>query len=183
MTQLAALDDLKAWLSIDATNTASDQVLSRLLAAASAFVESWTDRTFTQQPYTETYDGNGKSELSLRQFPVASVASVLIDDRYIPAYGAGVPSGWFTDRDTVCLRGYSFARGKANVQIAYVAGFYVIPDDIQQGVIELAAYRWRERTRIGMSSVTAEGQTTAFQTRDMPTSVATLLAQYKRVYP
>ena len=43
--------------------------------------------------------------------------------------------------------------------------------------------RWKERERIGHSSINMAGQQTNFIVRDMPPSVATILAQWNKVTP
>jgi hypothetical protein len=140
-------------------------------------------RSFERQSYTEIRDGNGQRRLSPLQAPVQSVQGVTIDGTAIPAVTTANTSGFFLANRTVFLQGYSFTRGVANVVLTYTAGWLVAPDDVQQAVIELAAMRYRERDRIGMSSVHAANETTSFSLRDMPAQVATLLAQYKRVVP
>lgn len=179
--QLAALEDLKSWLGYDPDDTADDQSLLRLLAAASGSVEAYCERSFSLATYNELLDGNGQTEINLQNWPISNVLSLQIDDRFIPAFGAGVPRGWTAKDWKVSLVGYRFARGERNVAISYNAGYFTIPDVLQQAVIEIAAYRWRGRNRIGLASQTVDGQTTAFSQRDIPATVRTDLDKFARV--
>lgn len=178
--QLAALEDLKSWLGYDPTDATDDQPLTRLLAAASGSAEAYCQRSFSQASYSELLDGNGQNEINLANWPICSVQSLQIDGRFIPAFGPGVPNGWTAKDWKVSLVGYRFSRGEKNVAITYTAGYYVIPDVLQQAVIELAAYRWRNRNRIGLSSQAVDGQTTSFSQRDIPAPVRTDLDQFSR---
>jgi hypothetical protein len=179
---LATLSDLEAWLELPSGN-ADEALLTRLLGAASDFVETWCSRRFAVAAYTDVRDGSGQARMTMSCRPVVSVAALAIDGAAIPAAGSITGSGWFLNGDTVQLFGYVFNRGQANVMISYSAGFATIPAAVAQAVIELAAMRYRERSRTGMASVAAAGETTSFVIRDMPPAVATLLGQYRMVVP
>ena len=62
-------------------------------------------------------------------------------------------------------------------------GFRKFAADATVKAIELICARYRERDRIGMSSVHAAGETTSYSLKDMPPQVAALLSQYRRVVP
>jgi hypothetical protein len=179
---LVALADVEAWLGL-ASGNSDEALLTRLIAGASAFVETWCSRTFALTSYTETRDGNGQTRMSPQNWPISTVASVTIDTTVVPARTVPGGSGFFLNGKSIQLVGYCFNRGQANVTLVYSAGFATIPADIQQGVIELVAMRYKERDRIGLSSVSAAGETTSYITKDMPNSVATLLGQWRQVVP
>ena len=179
---LASVADLEAWLKLSAGNT-DEALLTRLLTAESTFIETWCSRIFSPTDYVETRDGNGQSRMSPQCWPMLSIASVVVDGTAIPAAVGATGSGYFIVGKSIQLRGYSFTRGAGNVVLSYNAGFATIPADVQQAAIELAAMRYRERDRVGMSSISGAGETTSFITRDMPASVLTLLGQYKQVVP
>lgn len=181
MVALAALADVEAWLSLPAGN-ADEALLTRLLSAASDFAETYCNRQFSVTDYVEVRDGNGQARLSPFQYPITAIAGVTICDQAIPAL-SGTGGGYFLAGRSIVLRGYVFDRGTANVVLNYSAGFDVIPDAVQQAVIELVAMRYRERDRIGLSSQHAAGETTSYSLKDMPASAATLLAQYRAVAP
>ncbi len=179
---LADLSDLEAWLGLSSGNT-DEALLTRLLGAASDFVETWCSRTFAVTAYTDIRDGTGLGRMTMINRPVVAVTALAIDGSAIPAAGTINGSGWFLNKDSVQLFGYAFNRGQANVAISYTAGFATIPPAVAQATIELAAMRYQERGRIGLSSVAAAGETTSYVIKDMPPSVATLLNQYRQVVP
>lgn len=178
---LVALSEVEAWLQLSSGNS-DEALLTRLINAASAFVETWCSRTFTATAYVEPRNGNGQTRVTPNSGPLIAVSSVLIDGTSIPATSVGATTnGFFVVGKSIYLRGYAFNRGEMNVVLSYTAGFATIPADVQQAVIELVAMRYRERDRIGMSSVNAGGETTSYVIKDMPPSVATLLTQYRVV--
>lgn len=185
-TLLCSLDDLKTWLGV--TGTGQDGMLTRLITAASAFIESWLSRTVAVTDYTETRDGNNTMRLMLRHYPVAAITSVSIDGVAIGAAGSAIENGYVFDDKQVLLRGYRFTHGYQNVTIVYSAGLSSnapndVPGDLQQACIELAALKYRRRMNEGNSSKSIQGETVAFVTADMPKPVATLLSQYRNVVP
>jgi hypothetical protein len=181
--QLTSLDDVNAWLGLDAGHQ-DEQLLLRLITSASGFVENYTNRCFSLETYTEQRDGNGKMRITPLNWPVRSIASVLIGSQVIPqAVSSLQGNGWYQVRNVIHLRGYVFERGDANISLSYTAGWLTPPDDIAQAVIELVSLRYKEKGHIGLNSVSAAGETTSYSTRDMPADVATLLNQYRRVVP
>ena len=180
---LTTLDNVKAYLSPPLTATTDDALLTRLVTAASAFIQAWLGRTIAQNSYTETRNGVGGTRLFLRNRPVISVASVTVDGVAIaPSSGVG-QAGYLFDDSSVYLTGYAFSRGQQNVTVAYTAGYAVTPPEIEQACIALIALRYKERDRIGQVSKNLAGEVVSFAQKDMPADVQTLLDQYRSVVP
>ena len=178
---LTTLADLKSWLTI--TSTTDDAMLARLITAASKYIQSWLNRTIASATYNETRDGNGGTRLFLGNYPVTAVASLSIDGITIPASpGPGQP-GYVFNQYAISVRGYTFTDDYNNVVISYTAGFASVPQELAQACIDLIALRYRERDRIGLVSKGLAGETTTFSIKDMPSSVMTILNNYKRVVP
>jgi len=186
LPDLTTLDNVKGWLGLtDPSQTTDDALLARLITAASGFVRTWCSRDLSSQSYDEFRDGTGGRIMPLANTPITAVASVSIDGNSIPAGGIGLTGFRFTPTMLI-LDGYRFCRGLANVEINYTAGFASGAPELQtieQAAIELIALRYKERDRIGLSSETLQGQVTAFQVKDVPPSVATILNQFKKVVP
>lgn len=178
---LTTLTNVKNWLGLP--NDDSDVVLTRLIAAASVFIESWCGRSFAVQDYTEQRSGTGNDMLMFGAWPVIAVVSVAIDGRSIPATADFHSPGYRFDDKAVVLQGYQFTRGRRNVTLAYTAGYTVIPADIEQACIDLVALRFRERDRIGHQSKSLAGETVTFFIGELSPSARAALAQYKKVVP
>lgn len=181
---LTTLDNVKAWLSIPATQTADDVLLARLITAASGYIGTWLGRTLGIASYTEIRDGTGGQRLGFRHTPAQAVQSVIVDGMAIsPSAGAPQPGYLFDDR-VMTLIGHRFTRGESNVVLAYTAGFTATPAELEQACIELVGLRYRERDHIGQSSKGLGGETVSFSEKDMSDDIKTILTAYRRViYP
>src|SRR5579862_5561534 len=150
---LCALADVKTWLQTGQTafpNT-DDALLTRLITAASQFIQSWLNRQIAPGDWQEVRDGSGGQRLAFANFPVTAVLSVSIDGLEItPApEDGGYGAGYVFSPTELALRGYLFTRRAQNVIVTYTAGYPSVPPDIAQACIELVCQRYRERTRIG----------------------------------
>jgi hypothetical protein len=179
---LTTLQTVKEWLGLDPSNTSDDDLLSRLITAASGFMTRYCNRPFVSQACTEARDGTGSARMLFANYPVSAVASVTVNGQSIPP-GSSVAAGFYFTDTVLVLNGYRFRRGYANVQVSYTAGFDPIPDEIEQACIELITFRYREKDRTGKASEGMAQQTTAFVIKDVPPAVKTMLDNLCRVIP
>jgi hypothetical protein len=179
---LTTLANVKSWLSPPLTTTSDDALLTRLVTAASQFIQTWLNRQIASASYAETRDGNGGRMLVFANAPVTAVASLTIDGIAVGAAPNPFAPGYVFSTSTLYLQGFRFIRGFQNIVLSYTAGFAATPPEIEQACIELVALRYRERDRIGQVSKTLAGEVVAFTQKDMPADVATILAQYQRSF-
>jgi len=181
MPEFATVDEVKYYLG---TSTDADDILiSSLVSSESAFIESWSNRTFDVTPQMDIFNGGGGLEHTFKYYPVVSVASLSIDGRSIPEAATINDSGYMLYDDRLILFGYNFGWGKRSCIVQYSAGYSVIPSEIKQACIEMVAIRYKERDRIGLNSKSMAGETTAYNVKDMPDHVKSILKQYRRVVP
>jgi hypothetical protein len=188
---LTTLVDVKAWLKTgqNAFPPTDDALLTRLLTAASQYIQTWLGRPLAQADYIETRDGTGGRRLQFGVIPVSAVLSLTIDGYPIPpapppSPGNGFTAGYLFSPTELVLRGYYFTQRAQNVQVSYTAGLASIPPDLAQACIELVALRYRERTRIGeVSKSFAGAETVSYSQQDMSAPIATLLERYRLVAP
>ena len=188
---LTTLADVKAWLQTGQTAfpPTDDALLTRLITAASQYIQTWLNRQIVQSDYIEVRDGTGGQRLQFGCFPVSAVQSVTIDGITIPPAqpsgpNTGLTAGYVFSPTQLAVRGYSFTRGAQNVVIIYTAGYPVVPPEIGQACIELVTLRYRERTRIGeVSKSVGGGETVTYAQKDMSSPIMTLLQQYRLVAP
>ena len=183
---LTTLADVKGWLQTGqaAFPATDDALLTRLIAAASQYIQTWLGRQIASADYLEIRDGTGGHRLQLACFPVTAVLSLTIDDRAVPAAASIDAAGYRFSSTQASVRGYRFNRGAQNVVIAYTAGYSTTPPEVAQACIELVALRYRERTRIGDISRSLGGaETVAYAQKDMSDAIKTLLQQYRLVAP
>lgn len=165
-----------------------DALLTRLITAASAFIESWLSRTIAVTAYTQTFNGNGGNVLFFPHRPVTAITSVQVNTTTIALASDAVSAGYAFDDTSLYLRGYTFDRGLQNVAVSYSAGLSSnaptdVPSDLQQACIELVALKYRRLENEGVASKAMAGETTTYVVSDMPKPVQTLLMQYRNVVP
>ena len=182
---LTTLDNVKAWLALPSAPGDSDDLLSRLITAASSFVVAYLGRDLVPTDYSEIYDGTGTGWLMLRQAPITAVQSVSFHGRSLatPADPVSGTSGFFFDGRRLSLIGETFPF-REPVVVAYTAGFATLPPVIEQATIELVGEAFKRRDRIGQTTKTLGGQeTVSFSAADMNATVTALLASYRAVAP
>ena len=185
---LTTLGEVKAWLQTGqaAFPDTDDALLTRLITAASQFIQKWLNRSIASADWYEVRDGTGGQRLTFGNFPVTAVLSLSIDGLAIPPApnDGGFGAGYVFSPTELALRGYIFTRRPQNVAITYTAGYPIIPPDIAQACIDLVCLRYRERTRIGeVSRATGGTETVTYSQRDMSEHVKLLLSQYRLVTP
>lgn len=185
---LTALADVKAWLQTgqSAFPDTDDALLTRLITAASQFIQTWLDRQIASGDWQEVRDGTGGQRLAFANFPVSAVLSLSVDGLEItpaPSDG-GFGPGYVFSPTELALRGYCFTRRAQNVIVSYTAGYATTPPEIAQACIELVGRRYRERTRVGEVSRALVGrETVSFSQQDISDDVKLLLAQYRALAP
>lgn len=178
---LTTLKKVKAWLGVNAGT--EDELLQQLLSSASTFMQSKMNRTIMTASYSETRDGLGSDALMLANYPVTAVSSLQVNGRAIlasPGYGQ---AGYLFNDTQIILATDVFTQGRRNVTVSYTAGFSACPADIEESVIEMVGFKYRERDRIGHKSKSIQGEMVTFITDDMPASVLAVVNSYKRVAP
>ena len=199
---LTTLADLKAWLQTgqSAFPATDDALLTRLITAASQFIQTWLNRHIASQDWIEIRDGLGSGlgpydvRYQFTAFPVSAVSLVVVDGVTIPpitVFPSGQPgvvvvnnfatqAGYLFTPTQLVIRGYAVPR-KA---LQYTAGYAVTPPDLAQACIELVALRYRERSRIGeVARAIGGGETVSYSQKDMTDSIKTLIQQYRMVAP
>lgn len=177
---LTTLDNVKSWLSPPLTTTGDDDLLTRLVTAASQFIQTWLNRPIASQAYVETRDGDGGQRMAFANTPVTAVESVTIDGAAVPLAPNRHWRGYVFSSTMLYLQGWRFRPGFQNVVLSYTAGYPATPPEIEQACIEIVALRYKERDRIGQVSKNLAGEVVAFTQKDMPADVQTLIDQYRR---
>lgn len=181
-SQLTTLANAKGYLALGTpVGAADDPLISRLITAVSAFIETACNRVFASQSYTETRNGNGGRAMAFRQTPVSAVSSLLIDGLAIPARTDVLGSGYSFDESTLYLAGYTFGRGKQSVVQSYTAGFVSIPYDLEQAAIMLVSLAYKGRDRIGVTGKGIGPEHISYMVGKVPADVQTTIDQYSRV--
>jgi hypothetical protein len=200
---LTTLSDVKAWLQTgqSAFPATDDALLTRLITAASQFIQTWLNRQIASQDWIEVRDGLGntlgpsETRYQFAAFPVTAVSSIVVDGLTLPAIPVipsapsggpvvGTQAGYLFTPTQLVIRGYAVPRKAGCVTLQYTAGYAVTPPDLAQACIELVALRYRERSHIGeISRAIGGGQTVSYSQKDMSNSIKALIQQYRIVTP
>lgn len=203
---LATLADVKAWLQTgqSAFPATDDALLTRLITAASQFIQTWLNRQIASQDWIEIRDGLGSTlgprdmRYQFAAFPVSVVSLVVVDGLTIPPILASPPAqpgvavvstfatqaGYLFTPTQLVIRGYVVPRKAGCVTLQYTAGYAVTPPDLAQACVELVALRYRERSRVGeVARAIGGGETVSYSQKDMSDPIKTLIQQYRVVAP
>jgi hypothetical protein len=129
---------MKQWLGIAADNTTYDAQLTALEGRLLAVIERKLDWYFgAARPVVETFDGDGRDTIWLRQPPV--------DGETFGVYTrTGVGYAWSELADTdyeldrrKLAHATSWPYGRRNIQVRYSEGFASAPGDIYQLLLNL----------------------------------------------
>lgn len=137
---LVSLATVKAWLGVTTAN--DDALLAALISQISRAICNYINRSSVLPAnLVEAYDGTGRGQMLLRNWPVGAIFSVVVDGREIapaPPIAAGVRSlsGYVLEQSDdqppgamqqLFLRGlHVFHKGRQNVVISYRAGYEII---------------------------------------------------------
>lgn len=139
-SDLATLADVKTWLSgSSGIGTSDDALLARLITDVSGAITAYLGRpSLTPRSYMERLDGNGKTRVFLRHYPVLQMISLLIDSAVVPAASAtadGPPSrGYLLEPwdglppgrpQALDIFRASYCKGRQNIVVDYTAGYAV----------------------------------------------------------
>ena len=184
MSDLTTVANVVQYLGLnDTAATAADALLTRLLHAASAFIESNMGRIFEITAYTEVRSGKGERFITFSDYPVQSVQSVMIDGRDIPQSNGWGQPGYTFDDTRLTIQGNWFVRGMLNIDLIYTAGYPTIPYEVEQACIDLVCRKYKERDRIGVNSKIINGETIVFSKTDMTDELKSVLRAYQKVVP
>jgi hypothetical protein len=140
-SDLAVLADVKTWLSgSSGIGTSDDSLLARLITDVSGAITAYLGRaSLAPRACAERMDGNGKTRLYLRHYPVLQMTSLTIDNFAVPALvlpAAGAPhgKGYLLEAwdglppgrpQALDVFHSAYRNGRQNVAVAYTAGYAV----------------------------------------------------------
>ena len=184
MADLTTTARCKRVLGIPTGVTVHDALLDDLVSVADQQVLGWCGMAaLTSTSVTELYDieAVGTTELSLRQFPVSAVASVLL------AGATATATTYYVDKLPGILRlttsGYFFPAGRQQVQVTYTYGFSTVPADLQHAATLCAVAEFNRARHAGMTREGMSGYSYTADPSAMPAAAQAILARYVRAFP
>lgn len=189
MANLTTLTDVKAHLDIPIADTSEDDLLNRLIAEASATIESYLDRTVIKQTYTEYQDGRSSNRLLLKHYPADKPSEVRIDYTSLFTDASTLVDSTEYEVDSngneLLFIDRIWPKGTRNIKIVYQAGLAVdvasVPSDISGACLWVVEwfYDLRKNRRLHNKSVSKNNETTKYRD-DWPEWLHRQLDKYKR---
>ena len=180
MGDLTTLANVKARLGLTATTT--DALLSSLITEVSTLAQTYIGYAVLSANYSETFDGAGQRAITLGTTPVISVSGVQIGTQSIPQATDLVSPGYVATPKGISFRNVWVQAGVQNIQVSYVAGYSVVPPDLEMSVIDLVCLVFEERSRMGQVSISMGGQSTRFlnMADGIPKRILAVWSAYQR---
>jgi len=219
---LTTVDLVKSWHPGFSDNPSTDDD-DLIQLCITAWGYEWLNRTgtgdqngdFQQSPFNavctfnEVYDGSDNTRLFLRNRPIRSIISLMVNGIQMQAAGPWPSSGYLIDGSarSISLRsagigvgpnGYSgilagpyralggglrFWKGQQNVVVQYTAGYSITPADIVQCANKVVALNYKRRPYTDEDSRAMAGGagTTRFHTFDVPPECQKIIDRYTRM--
>lgn len=155
---IITLSELKTFLGI--SGTSEDAQLTPMVAMVNKYLVNYVDRDIEETTYEdELYDGPGTVALTLRNYPIIEVSSVMCNNieveevSYEDRMDNGTDGYWIKDPELGILwRSGLWPRGRGIILISYTAGYETIPDDVKYAAYVAASYLRRIQKKIGIIS-------------------------------
>ncbi len=116
------------------------------------------NRRFKATDYTSAlYTGNDRKNLLLRQYPINSVTTIVLDDTTLFPSGTSTLKdlNFYIDNDITGNLIYYFFWNSwfpNNIEITYNAGFTDIPNDLKMAALKLIGQQWNQVGKDGFKS-------------------------------
>jgi hypothetical protein len=177
---LTTLAKAKAYLSVEGTS--DDALVENLIDRATKIMETLCNRSFknvnsggTAQPNTEYFNGDGKSKLFLKYYPIIAVTTIHDDPDRI--YGADTlidsdEYAFWADEGIIEFDGAGIVgSGVKNIRVVYTGGYTTTPYDLEHVCNELVGILKNMRDRLGVSSKSfSDGSASYFENLLTPQS-------------
>lgn len=189
---LISLADAEEYLKMSGSvSSAIQNILVDLINQCSIMSNRFVGRQLLAKSFTEFYNGNGESELLLRNYPINSITSLYNDteDRlFNSSTQIDVSSDVLIMKDKGIIRLWNnesiFNVGTANIKITYNAGWTLstVPYDLQLAVRKWVAKEYQKFDKLQhlVQSETIGENTRTYIAESMPSDVKQILSAYKQ---
>ncbi|PYS91496.1 MAG: hypothetical protein DMF62_02475 [Acidobacteria bacterium] len=190
---LITLAEAKSFLKI--TTTSEDSIVGDLINECSVWINTYCGRKliYPAVPYTEYYDGNGTSQLFLKNWPIITVTSLYMD--YLRAWTADTAIDLTADVQTDLESGILtlwnnqslYGQGVGNVRVIYTAGYTHnsnVPYDLKLACKKLAAWKYFQdysQRRYGVASESTGERQVNYSDEPLLPDVKQILNRYRRL--
>ena len=191
---LCSYDELARFMDIDNDYDNVIDELTALINRISKAMETYCDRTFYIQDYSETYRGQGVDQLILDQYPITSVSGIWSstsrtwdDDTLVAADEYYIQRG---GNSVIRFDSYFPISSHENIKVLYTAGLFsglaTVPADLKLACMKEVSRNYRLKEDKGLSSRSTDGggaggiDTMSFMADEFMPETAQILNRYMR---
>ena len=182
----------KAELDVFLQTTLDSDYANLLINSASDRIEKFCNRKFILATYTdEAYDGNGKCDLYLKNFPIVAITAFKEWDSYnnVVSYTFAEHTEYIVYK----IEGYIHIRGRLGngkdiYRVTYSAGYAIadVPYDLKKACADLCSFYNINKDKIGIQSESIgqysyqlANKTDGFERFGMPPEIGRTLNHYR----
>jgi hypothetical protein len=209
---LTTLTQVQNWAGGTFDGGDAGTLIPQLITGVSVFVQQTflRRRAINQQvQLTDVMDGSGGDKMVLKDWPIISVASLMVNGQPVPASPDGISAGFtFDERSIIVLPNTvlgapisissyvalsKFPRLRQNVTVTYTAGYGAstsppadstyngAPTDLGMAVSYLVLLEYKRRNWVGQSSKSiAQGEHIVVNPEEWPHWITRVLETYRR---
>jgi len=183
---LCTVQEVKDYYGMTGTDASTDTLIEEVINGASQIFETYCDRAFLTDTYTDYYDGKGKSVLFVDNSPITTISGIWDDTEWNWATTSEISSANYriADGNRVVFRDTVLNDGDQNVKIIYDAGYASVPDDLRQTcTIEVARIVKESLNKtFYISSKQDASGSVSYTSQDFLPATFIVLNKYKRKY-
>jgi uncharacterized phiE125 gp8 family phage protein len=193
MSNITTKEKVKTFLGI--SGTTHDNLIDELIKNATASIERFCNRSFTEATFTEYFDTDKVFKLFLRNFPVSSLTSVQYRGG---TWGAitwldlNVNDYLLNDNGKVTFA-FLLPEAEKYIKIVYVGGYkidftdetnplqHTLPANLTQIATEIVAQTFNQRASAGILTESTEGQSITYKDSDITKQYSSRLASFRNI--
>ena len=186
---LCSLDEVKTSPAIRslqgiAVNPIDEEFLQLSIKSVSQRFENFARSWFAKNTYTELFSPEpGSRVVILRARPITSITTLIesVTGDFVTGNEYG-PTEWGLDLNSgvVTLRYFQYLGGPQTLQITYVGGYDVIPDDIKMAAILQVGHEFQAAAKSWVKTeVTSGGGQATYQPLNLLPAVCGILSAYR----
>jgi uncharacterized phiE125 gp8 family phage protein len=194
MADLTTKAKVKTYLGI--SGTTHDTLIDELIKNATASIERFCNRSFTEATHTEYFDTTrSDSKIFLRNYPVASLTSV----KYRTGTWGAITweslnsNDYLLNENGKVAFAFPFPEAEKYFEIVYTGGYkidftdeldtsaHTLPFDLTQVATEIVAQTFNQRTSVGISNESTEGQSITYKDSDVTKQYQSRLLSFRNI--
>ena len=174
---LTTIEAVKEQLCIPTDDTSQDNMLERMIKAATDAIEAECRRDFEKQEYEESYYVDS-FKIILQGYPVDTIAEIKLDDKEVTDYALNKNKGFVVAPNRENFQGH--------FEVKYTAGYILpgennrdLPHDIENACITLAVEQYNIQGAAGIKMENVDQLRIQYSEQDMPKAVKRVIERHK----